>query len=267
LAHPSLTGQLRRFLAATTALSALGGLIFGRVRWRQARGRLLDLEVEAETAEVRERLRAAEADAHRHDLINAYAAIEGAAMILEGKTLDAADRSKLQLMLASGIGHLRNLLDPGGAGADRVSLADAAAELAQEPAWLGQLHLDVAPDLVGMGSPGQTKEAVRQVLGYASRQVSTEPLTMRGQRAGQWVGLWVDDCGGGLSRRQRRALLNLKGDQHPGADFPMALHVAARLMRGQGGDLRVEPRGGVLSFGVCLPAAPEGRGEAGGHHA
>jgi signal transduction histidine kinase len=258
LPHPSLTGHLRRFLAATTAVSALGGLVLGRLRWRQARGRLLDLEVEGETAEVRERLRAAEADAHRHDLINAYAAIEGAAMILEGQTFEAADRAKLQQMLALGVGHFRDLLDPRSADADRVSLAAAAAELAQEPAWHGQLHLDVAPDLVATGSPGQTKEAVRQVLGYVGRRASAERLTVRGQRAGEWVGLWVDDSGIGLSRRQQRARFDLKGDRPLGPDFPMALHVAARLMRGQGGELRVEARGGgVLSVGVCLPAAPE----------
>jgi hypothetical protein len=246
---------MRRFLAATTAVSAVGGLVFDRARWRQAHGRLVDLEVEAETAEVRERLRAAEERAYRHDLINAFAAIEGAALILERQTVDA-DRAKVHQMLASEIGRLRDLLDPAPAGGGRVSLADAAGELAREPAWHDQLRIDVAPDLVATGSPGYTKEAVRHVLGYVSRRASAEPLTVRGQRAGEWVGLWVDDGAGVRSRRQRRALLDRQGDGSPGPDFPMSLQVAARLLRGQDGDLRVEARpGGAFSFGACLPGA------------
>jgi hypothetical protein len=224
------------------------------------------MEVQAETAEVRERLRTGEADAHRHELINAFAAIEGAAMILEHESIEA-ERAQLHELLASEIGHLRDLLGSGRVPLARVSLADVAAELAREPAWHDRLGFDVARDLVATGSPIQTKEALRQVLGYVGRRASAEPLTVRGERAGEEVGLWVDDVARRLSRRQRRVMFDLTGDRlRPG--FPMALHVAARLLRGQDGDLRVEARtGGVLSFGVCLPAAPECRGEAGGPHA
>ena len=266
LRHPGLTGQRRRLWAGATAVSALGGLVLARERWRQVHCRLLDMEVQAETAEVRERLRVVAADAYRHELINAYTAIEGAAMILEQETLEA-ERSQLHEMLASEIGHLRDLLDPGRGPLERVSLADAAAELAREPEWHDRLELDVAPDLVATGLPGQTKEAVRQVLGYVSRRAPAGPVTVRGQRADEWVGLWVDGGRRVLSRRQRRAMFDLTGDRL-GPDFPMALHVAARLMRGQDGDLRVEARaGGVLSFGACLPTAPDDRRKTAGPHA
>jgi hypothetical protein len=226
------------------------------------------MEVAAETAMVSERLRAAEAQVYRHELINAFAAIEGTAMILEQETFEA-ERAKLHQMLQSEIGHLRDLLDPGRAAVDRVSLADTAAELAREPVWRGQLHVDVAPDLMAAGSPGQTKEAVRQVLGHVTRRATAEPVTVRGRRDGEWVGLWVDDGGRVRSRRQRRAISAVTVDRPLRSGFPMPLHLAARLLRAQGGDLRVEARaGGVVSFGACLPAAPEdGRGEAGGRHA
>jgi hypothetical protein len=225
------------------------------------------MEVAAETAVVSERLRAAEAAVYRHELINAFAAIEGAAMILEQENF-GAERDKLHQMLASEIGRLRDLLDPRRAGFDRVWLADTAAELAHEPAWRHQLHVDVPADLVAAGSPGQTKEAVRQVLGHVSRRASAAPLTVRGRRDGEWVGLWVDDSVPDPSRRQRRALFAVTGDRPLRSGFPMPLHLAARLLRAQDGALRVEARpGGVVSFGACLPAAPEdGRGEAGGHH-
>jgi hypothetical protein len=257
---------MRRFLAATTAVSAVGGLVFDRARRRQAHGRLLDLEVQAETAEVRERLGAAEERAYRHDLINAFAAIEGAVSTLQRQTVDAGG-AKVHQLLAAEIDRVRDLLQTGRAAGGRVSLADAAGELAREPAWHDQLRIDVAPDLVAMGSPVETKEAVRHVLGYVSRPATAEPLTVRGQRAGEWVGLWVDDCVRLLPRRQRRALLDLEGDGTLGPHLPLSLHVAARLLRGQDGDLRVEARpDGAFSFGACLPAAPEGRGEAGGPH-
>jgi nitrogen-specific signal transduction histidine kinase len=61
---------------------------------------------------VCERPRVAEVHAHRHELINAFAAIEGAATLLEQETSEA-ERTQLHAMLVSEIGHLRDLLGPG----------------------------------------------------------------------------------------------------------------------------------------------------------
>ncbi|HEV7686116.1 MAG TPA: hypothetical protein VGQ80_06070, partial [Acidimicrobiia bacterium] len=88
----------------------MGGLVLGRTWWRRASTHL-DMEVAAEAAVVSERLRAAEAAVYRHELINAFAAIEGAAMILEQENV-GAERDKLHQLLASEIGRLRDLLDP-----------------------------------------------------------------------------------------------------------------------------------------------------------
>ena len=42
----------------------------------------------------------------------------------------------------------------------------------------------------------------------------------------------------------------------------MGVRIAARLMRGQGGDLWVQARpGGGTSYGICLPALGERNGE------
>ena len=76
--------------------------------------------------------------AYRHELINAFTAIEGAAMILEQETSEA-ERSQLHEMLASEIGHLRDLLDPGRVPVERVALAGGVLSFG---AWLPTASAD-----------------------------------------------------------------------------------------------------------------------------
>lgn len=214
---------------------------------------LFDSALEAETAEVRERVRAADVSARRHDVINALTAIDGAAMILEREfeRLSGSDREKLAKVVGSGTNRLRRLIgQESGADASQVSLADTAAEVARDG-----LQVDVVPDLVGTGSPGETAEAMRQLLEYAHRRAPGRPLTVRGERDGDWVVLRVDDRGPTMPRQLRRTIAGNDRRPVPGEDDAMGLRVAAKLMRAQGGDLWVEPRpGGGTSFGICLPA-------------
>lgn len=220
------------------------------------RARLLDSELEAETAEVRERLRAANVRTRRHDLVNAITAIDGAATILEREfdRLSPSDRETLASVLGSGTERLRQLLAQEGL-QQRVSLADTAKMIADEPAWHDRLELDVNPALLAAGSPDETAEAVRQLVEYACARTTSGPVTVRSERDGEWVVLRVEDRGPTMTREQRRTAGTTGGH---------GLEVAARLMREQGGDLWVEARpGGGSSFGICLPAASVEKGTGG----
>jgi len=222
--------------------------------------RLFDSELDAEAAAVRERLRVASVRSEHHALANAITAIEGAAMILEREFdgLTADDRATFARVLESGTARLRHLITAGGTPGDRVSLSAAAGEVAADSKWEQAVVLEMAPELVGAGSHGETREALRQILDFAQHRAPTGGVTVRGERDGDWVVLHVEDRGPDMSRSQRLAVAD--SPAHPGAaarlDDGPGLRVAARLMRRQGGDLWVEAReGGGASFGICLPAA------------
>jgi signal transduction histidine kinase len=218
---------------------------------------LIDSALEAETAEVRARVRAGAVRAQRHDLVNAIMAIDGAAVILEREfdRLSPDDREMLAGVVGSGTARLRRLLAQDTPGAAPVSMADTAATIAEDPAWSTQLKVDVMPDLLATGSAAETAEAVRQLVDYASRRSRSGPVALRGDRDGRWVVLRVEDDGPTMPRELRRTLTDPDARREPGREDAMSVQVAARLMREQGGDLWIEPRpGGGTSFGICLPA-------------
>ena len=227
---------------------------------------LVDSALEAETAEVRARVRAGAVRAQRHDLVNAIMAIDGAAVILEREfdRLSPHDREMLAGVVGSGTARLRRLLAQDAGGATPVSMADTAAQIAQDPTWPTPLELDVTADLLAVGSAAETAEALRQLVDYASQRSRSGPVTLRGDRDGRWVVLRVEDDGPTMPRELRRTLTDPEARREPGREDAMSVRVAARLMREQGGDLWIEPRpGGGTSFGICLPAIIAGREDQG----
>ena len=228
--------------------------------------KLWDSTLEAETAEVRERVRVGAYRARRHDLVNAIMAIDGAAMILEREfeRLTPSDRETLAGVVGSGTARLRRLLAQEGGAEAPVSLAEAATNIADDSTWRGKLKIDVPVDLLAVGSPAETEEAVRQLVDYATQRSPDSPVTLRGERDGDWVVLRVEDDGATMPRELRRSVTSPDGRREPGGEDAMGVRVAARLMRGQGGDLWVEARsGGGTSFGICLPAVAAASGDAG----
>lgn len=253
-------------LEALGALLALAGCYLDLTRaYEDQTLRLSDSEIEAEAAEARERARAATQRSERHDVINAITAIDGAAVILEREfdQLSDRDRASLARVLGSGTSRLRKLLSQTSAGI--VPLSEAAAVVAADPAWRHRPQVEVSEDLVAAGSAGETAEVLRQLVDYASRRAPSSPVTIRGERDGDWVVLRVEDRGPTMSRTERRAIVDPENRPTPDRDDTLGLRVAARLIRGQGGDLWVEARtGGGSSFGICLPAREAAEDGAGG---
>ena len=109
---------------------------------------------------------------------------------------------------------------------------------------------------------------MRQLVDYASRRSPTTAVTLRGERDGNWVVLRVEDDGPTMPRELRRTVTDPDGRREPGREDALGVRVAARLMRGQGGDLWVEARpGGGTSIGICLPAVTARNGHATGSDA
>lgn len=240
-------------LAGATAAASVVGFL--ALRLRRVTATAFDLEVDAETASVRDRVRAADTRLHHDTIANALTAIEGAVLLLESETATASDREWLEAVLASEFEQLRHVLseDEDSAGGP-ICLAEVAARLSDEQAWSERLQLDVAPNLMATGSAGQTTEAVRQLLTYVSQRTPVNPITVRGERVADRSVLWVEVRTPGLSGWRRRAVDGSEG--RPWRATQMELCTASRLVRGQGGQLRIENRpGGGASFGLSLPMA------------
>lgn len=168
-------------------------------------------------------------------------------------------------VLASGTARLRGLMAQEPVASSKVSLRETAADVARDPAWPVPLQLSVTADLVAAGSPGETAEAVRQLIDCAARRAPSTPVTLRGERDGPWVVLRVEDRGPTMARQLRRAVMDPDSRRPADVEDAMGVRIAARLMRGQGGDLWVQARpGGGTSFGICLPAL-DGSGDGGAH--
>jgi hypothetical protein len=239
--------------SATSAAHAAG---MHRPRRRDMESRLHDLEVDAETAAVKQRLGATRAQEHHHDLVNAFTAVDGALTILSDESLGEDHRAALTGMLGSGMARLR-VLCLTGADTAQVALSELATSLAGERGWNGRVALAVKPDMVVTGSPDEIADSIRRMLVHACQRATSGPVTLRGGRVGDRNEIWVDDCGPPLSTRQRREILE-PGLRRPAPGFTTVtrLDVAFRLARDQGATVMVESRsGGGASFGISWPVS------------
>jgi signal transduction histidine kinase len=205
VAHSATTSA--SFAQAATA--ALRGRSAG---WRGARNRVFDLEFDAEIVEIRQRLETARRRKYHHELVNAFTAVEGAALIMTREALTASDRVMLNSLLGSGLTRLRELL-VAGYGEGPVALGDVVTTtaLAQEGSWQDRIRVDVVPEVVVSGSTGEIGEAVRQLLIYVMGRTESGPIVVRAHRSADRVGLSVDDQGSSLSARERTEIL----EPHP----------------------------------------------------
>jgi len=239
-------------IAGVTAAVSVAG--FCAVRLRQVTSTMLDLEVDAETAWLRGRVREAEAKRSRDAINNGLTALEGAADLLESVTLPMSDRTFLHGVLDSEIERLRHLVSgDGDAEVGLVSLAAVAEKLSGDPAWCQRLQLDVAPNLRASGSAEQTLEAVRLLLNYVSQRAPANSITVRGETDAEWSVLWIEVRAPGISRRHRGVDCP---EGRPARAKEMQLRTASRLVRGQGGQLRIMDRTGRgATLGLRLPTA------------
>jgi two-component system OmpR family sensor kinase len=241
-------------------LAMFGGALELERAFVEQRARLLDIEISARTNETRWRLHQAHEQDRDHDLRSALVAIEGAALTLERHydTLTDLERDRLTSMLSSGVDRLQHLLVQEGRPRASFALADVVRPFVGNLVAEGEtVDVAVPDDMVAYGSPAETAEVVRQLLDNARRRAPGGTITVRGEQEGQAVVLRVDDqgqlAGGDRAGGAIRPPETVPAETPEG--LPVALHVASRLMREQGGDLWVEAQSsGRSSFALSLPA-------------
>ena len=133
--------------------------------WQQTRGRLFDLEMDAEVGEVRQQLAARALRSRRHETVNAFAAVEGAAVGLGLLIAASADilvtsRSasfrmpEVTLGIASDVDGLRRFLP---------EMWVRRLCLSGEPFTAEQLHLEASGAMVC--EPGMCEATAEAIVG------------------------------------------------------------------------------------------------------
>ncbi len=218
------------------------------------REQLLDRQVVAEAEQARRDVEHTHEGRRRHDARNALMAIQGAAYVLDHHRdrIDADRREQLANAVTGEVNHLRELIETSRDPAP-FRVTEMVNDLAVDEPTPSQIVLDVADDLVAVGGVLETTEVIRRLIRNAHHRAPGNPITVRSERDGDWVVVYVEDRGAGFERRQRDAVFDPASRE--GGEAGLGLFVCRRLMLDQGGDLWVEQRsGGGASFALCLPA-------------
>ncbi|HVL98851.1 MAG TPA: HAMP domain-containing sensor histidine kinase [Egibacteraceae bacterium] len=234
---------------------------------------LMRTVVSARAAEARVRAERQEVEERAHEARNALTAIEGASQTLERyrDRLDADTRSSLMTALSAEIARLQRLVSAEKITADRVpfKVAESLAPVVTGARTHGAgVLVDIDDELTAFGRWADTAEVVQNLIENARRYAPGSPVVVRARRECDRVLVRVEDRGPGVAPEQREAIFRrgVRGKQGDGvAGSGLGLYVSARLMRDQGGDLRLEDRpGGGAVFVVDLPAEEDSAVETGG---
>jgi two-component system, OmpR family, sensor kinase len=249
-----------RLVGAVVVLVALAQLVarsLAAVRseqWRQQE----ELAVAALHVE-----RAGELAAERdHELRNGLAGLAGITHLLSSGA-DDEEQQRLKQAVLSELGRLHTILD-GGAVAPDVTLR---AEYAVEPVLAGLVTLrrsagapvilDAEPGLRACGDAAVLAQVVTNLLANCERHAPGAPVTVHAYRGAEQVVVEVRDEGPGLRTALGHDVLR-RGVHDPAAGGSgLGLHISARLIHREGGELDVrtvtDPLGCLAT--LRLPAA------------
>jgi signal transduction histidine kinase len=217
------------------------------------RGTLLRSALTALSAEARHRADEAAGRRFAHDALNALTAIQGANQTLERfqDRLEPGERAALASALQTEIGRLQEMVTSaarapeGGTYAVATHIAPVVADVRAAGALV---DVTIPPDLQAHGQWADTAEAVRVVLQALRAHAPARRLAVGSDDSGDVVRLRVEHNGDSTpaSEAPQRPVEELPGGQ-------LDLHVAADLIRRQGGDLLVEQHPDRLAFVFVLP--------------
>jgi signal transduction histidine kinase len=249
----TITAAALHATALTIAIGNAGRLLVAAAATARDAGYL-------DAAAATSRIRAAEEAerARRHDVRNALAAVEGAAIVLDraGSDLNVATRDQLHRAVRTELTRLRRLVSPEGQATYRP---DAACPpmvdldlLIRDHAVLTRSaghHVSVRGRAgVVTADPVATSRIIRNLLSNAARhgadpsgRVKVElHLTVDDTTAT----VTVRDHGPGIAEADRGRVFAHGWSGRPGGQG-LGLHLALRLAREQGGDLRLRPPDGT----------------------
>lgn len=226
------------------------------------REQLLESLRAVELSETRRAEERAAVEERAHDVRSALLAIDGAARTLERyhDRLPPEDRTMLAHAMSSEVARLQQLVvveEPEVVEEDgSFDVADSLLSLVVVERSRGaSIGFDVPDGLLAVGNANKTVQVVRTLLDNAARYAPGSPVHIRAERREDWVAVFVEDRGPGVSRADRRHIFE-RGRRGTGVTANgqgLGLFVATRLMEEQGGRLWVEDRrGGGASFGLSL---------------
>jgi signal transduction histidine kinase len=225
---------------------------------------------EAREIELGRRAEVAEAAVRREEdrLHELRATVSGIGMthrLLDERSaeLPLPTRTRLEALYESELSRLQSLLDEGAPAHREVQTLDVASLIAP---LIESLRLRGLAVTVGGGSaraaarPDQVVEIVHNLLENAIRHAAGADVSVTISTAPDEVRIDVCDEGPGIPARLRSRVFErgARRDGSPGQG--LGLHIARRLAREMGGDLRLHadpgPRG--TKFSLTLPASVEG---------
>jgi signal transduction histidine kinase len=209
--------------------------------------KLLESVTSERTAEALFEAERATQEERAHEARNALAAIEAATRTLQRyqDALDEDVREQLAEAVTAEVHRLQRLVsgDPASPSPGRFRITEALAAVVTSARWQGlTIMVDVPESLVAIGQPADTAQVLHNLFQNASRY-SGRAVTVRGCVEGDQVVVRVEDDGPGIPLEERESIFSrgfrgTTAGSAPGSG--LGLYVAARLMREQGGDLRVE---------------------------
>jgi len=252
------TGAL--LLVAMGLLFALHGVAQELKRaYIDQRARLFDTQVTAEASEVRRRAESHVREERAHQARSAVTAIQYAVrgLLASYDGLGSRARSSLRDAVQAEIELLRHLVDSEDAPLDAAPFDVAATVMpivvCQRAVGL-VIETDIPRGLRATGRASEIAEVVQSLLENARRHAPGSPTTVSASRRGSHLEIRVEDRGPGIAPSSHDRIFR-RGVTSRDDGTGLGLYVARRLVREQGGDIRVEDRvGGGASFVVVLPA-------------
>jgi signal transduction histidine kinase len=222
--------------------------------------REIRLEMEREQTELSERL---------HELRNAVTAMRTADTTLRryAGRLDEATRLHLADALSSELSRLQTLIEPG----RRLQPTDFRLDLLVDPLVATQracgsaIDCQVGPIMV-RGDREALAQVIHNLLGNARKYAPGSPISIAAGRVAGRVLLAVSDAGPGIPPNERQSVFTrgTRGSTSEGTDgHGLGLHVAARLMEGMGGSLRLRDTLVGTTFVVEIAAPVSSPAEVG----
>jgi two-component system OmpR family sensor kinase len=246
-----------RLLALLFVLNGVGQEL--KLAYLDQRARLFDTRLTVEEGEQRRRAELAEREERAHEARSALLGIQAATRQLADGYDDygVLTRHELREALESEIRLLRSLVDADrSAEAEEFDVAGVVAPIVLCHRASGEpVDTDVPSGIRVAAHPAVVAEVVQTLLDNARDHAPGAPVVVSARRNGANAQLRVEDRGPGIDPDRAERIFE-RGESSSRTGSGLGLYVARRLLRDQGGDIRVEPRpGGGASFVVSVPIA------------
>ena len=263
----SVAGAAPALLRTFGAVCAVSGVTVELARaYRRQDRQLLESKASELNAETRAEVERASQAERAHEARNALMAIEGAVSTLQRyqDRLDSATRVELSAAVSNEVHRLQRLvsaerIQPSSPGRFRLTEVLAAVVTAARSQGTS-VSQDVPNHLVAIGQPADTAQVLHNLFQNA-RRYGNGKISVRAILEGEHVVVRVEDDGPGIPEDERDRVFDrgMRGRAAVGngESNGLGLYVSARLMRAQGGELRLEDAAGGACFAVVLPGFSE----------